>query len=81
MAATVPSGHHATPRSAYTPMTKKTASQASVGHGVGRPRRAMRATTANADAKNSIPGTLRSEVGCHSVIRAVTSGFVDRPRA
>ena len=62
-------------------MTKKTASQARVGHDVCRPRRAMSATTARAEAKKSMPGTLRSEVGCHSVIRAVTSGFVDRPRA
>ncbi len=33
IAATAPSGHHATPRTANAPMTKKTPSQASVGHG------------------------------------------------
>jgi hypothetical protein len=41
----------------------------------------MRTTTAIAEPKKAMPGMLRSEVGCHSVIRTVTSGFVDRPTA
>jgi hypothetical protein len=62
-------------------MTKNTASHASVGHVVRSPRRASNTTTASAEAKNRIPGTVRSVVGCHSVIRAVTSAFVERPAA
>jgi len=41
----------------------------------------MRTTTAATDAKNRMPGRLRSEVGCHSVIRSVTCAFVVRPTA
>ena len=81
IAATAPSGHHATPRMANAPMTKKTPSQASVGQAVRLPRRAMSTTTAIADPKNSIPGTSWSEVACHSVMRSVTKRFVVRPRA
>ncbi len=62
-------------------MTKNTASQARVGQDVGRPRRASSTTTPNAEAKNRIPGTSRTDVGCHSVIRDVTSGLTDRATA
>ena len=81
IAATAPSGHHATPRMANAPIRKKTPSQASVGHEVVRPRRAISTTIAPALAKNSMPGTVRSVVACHSVIRCVTCGLVDSPTA
>ena len=81
MAAMAASGHHATPRIAKAPMTKKTPSQASVGHAVRSPRRAIRTTMAAALPKKRMPGTVRSEVGAHSEMRWVTSGFVDRPIA
>ncbi len=62
-------------------MTKNTPSQASVGQVTAPGRRASSVATTSAEPKNSIPGTIRSDVGCHSVIRAVTSLFVDRPTA
>ena len=62
-----PSGHHATPRIAYAPMTKnaRQATPASAST-VPAARRASSTTTASADPKNSSPGTVRSVVGCHS---------------
>ncbi len=81
MTATAASGHQATPRTAYVPMRKNTPSQARAGQAVICPRRAMSATTASAEAKNRIPCTSRSEVGCHSVIRWVTCGLIERPIA
>ena len=80
-AGTRASGHHATPRSAYSPSSANDASQASVGHGTIRPRRAMSRTTSAADPKNSSPATVRMLVGCHSLMRAVTSGFADSATA
>jgi hypothetical protein len=41
----------------------------------------MSTMIAATDPKNSRPAIVRMEVDCHSVIRAVTSGFADRPAA
>ena len=77
MAATAPSGHHATPRMAYVPIADEHPEPGERRPGVVRaPRRAMSTTTDATDAKNRMPGTLRSEVGCHSLIRPVTSGLI-----
>ena len=62
-------------------MAKKNPSQASVGQAVLVPRLAIRAITATTEPKNSSPGRSWSEVGCHSVIRAVTRLFVESPSA
>ena len=75
------SGHQVMPRAAYTPIRKKTPSQASVGHGVGRPRRAMTVTTPNTDAKKIKPGNVRIDVACHSAMSLVTAELVVRPAA
>ena len=62
-------------------MARKMASHRRFGHATGRPRRAINATTARAEPKNRSPATSRSDVACHSVMRAVTDGFVESPTA
>ena len=81
-AVTAASGHHAMPRAAYTPIRKKTPSQASVGHGVGRPRRAMTiATSEHRRRRRSDPGIVRIDVACHSAMSLVTAELVVSPAA
>ena len=80
-AATATNGHHATPRWASAPIAANTPIQSNVGQGTRRPPRAIRATTAATDAKNRNPLGSRREVGCHSVVRAVTPLFEVRPIA
>ena len=59
----------AMPRTASSPIRKKTPSVRSEGHGVDRRRIASTAATAATEMKNVAPGYPRITGGCHSARR------------
>src|SRR5207253_5291862 len=69
--------HQKIPRTANSPMAKKTPKNRSDGHGVLLPRHASTPTTAAAERKNAAPEKSRIVGGCHSVTNLVISGFVE----